>query len=157
SGAEVVEARDLVLAPGAHDGVLAFEGNDLPGVMSARAPAALCAHRVVPGEHVVLVVAPRGAPHGAAMAEALAAHADVTLLDGESIRAKGTSRLKEVSVRGAAGDVTLRADALLIEAPRAPAYELCAQAGASLAHEPRGYIPRTDGGKIRDRVWAVGE
>src|SRR5581483_4213222 len=36
-GAEIVTAKTVVLAPGAHDGVLAFEGNDLPGVMSARA------------------------------------------------------------------------------------------------------------------------
>ena len=38
-GAEIIKARTLVLATGAHDGVLAFEGNDVPGVMSARAGA----------------------------------------------------------------------------------------------------------------------
>jgi sarcosine oxidase subunit alpha len=47
------------------------------------------------------------------------------------------------------------ADALLVDAPRAPAYELCAQAGASLVHEPRGFVVR--GGKFRDGFFAVGE
>src|SRR5690606_26100427 len=32
-GAEIVEARAVVFACGAHDGMLAFEGNDLPQVM----------------------------------------------------------------------------------------------------------------------------
>ncbi len=40
AGVEVVTATTLVLATGAHDGVLAFEGNDIPGVLSARAAGA---------------------------------------------------------------------------------------------------------------------
>ncbi|MDP9150644.1 MAG: hypothetical protein M3O36_11990, partial [Myxococcota bacterium] len=44
AGVEVLNAHTLVLAPGAHDGVLAFEGNDLPGVMSARAGARLASY-----------------------------------------------------------------------------------------------------------------
>ena len=35
------------------------------------------------------------------------------------------------------GERTLPCDLLVIDAPRAPAYELCAQAGAELRHEPR--------------------
>ena len=46
---------------------------------------------------------------------------------------------------------------VFIDAPSAPAYELCAQAGADITHEARGYVPRTNRGKIRDRVWAIGE
>ncbi|HLK37855.1 MAG TPA: 2Fe-2S iron-sulfur cluster-binding protein, partial [Polyangiaceae bacterium] len=41
AGVEVVTARTRVLATGAHDGVWAFRGNDLPGVMSARAACRL--------------------------------------------------------------------------------------------------------------------
>jgi pyruvate/2-oxoglutarate dehydrogenase complex dihydrolipoamide dehydrogenase (E3) component len=51
----------------------------------------------------------------------------------------------------------LKADAVLIDAPRAPAYELCEQAGAKLRHEPRGFVPVADRGKLRDGVFAVGE
>jgi hypothetical protein len=46
---------------------------------------------------------------------------------------------------------------VLIDAPRSPAYELCQQAGASLAHEPRGFVVQTDDGRIADRIWATGE
>ena len=46
---------------------------------------------------------------------------------------------------------------MLVDAPRAPSYELAEQAGARLVHSPRGYLPRTDRGKIRDGVWIVGE
>jgi hypothetical protein len=51
----------------------------------------------------------------------------------------------------------LPADAVLVDAPRAPAYELCQQAGADLAHEPRGFVAKTERGKIRSGVWAIGE
>jgi sarcosine oxidase subunit alpha len=45
----------------------------------------------------------------------------------------------------------------LIDAPRSPAYELAEQAGASLVHEPRGFVVKTDAGRIADGVYAVGE
>lgn len=51
-GAEVLTAETLVLATGAHDGQAVFEGNDLPGVLSARAAAELVAHGVLIGERV---------------------------------------------------------------------------------------------------------
>ncbi|MDP9149903.1 MAG: hypothetical protein M3O36_08205, partial [Myxococcota bacterium] len=51
----------------------------------------------------------------------------------------------------------LPCDVLLMDAPGAPAYELCAHAGAGLAHEARGFVVRALGGKIRDGVFAVGE
>src|SRR5260221_3274410 len=53
--AVVVRARTLVLATGTHDGVVAFPGNDLPGIYSARA-AALLAHRdIAVGERVAVL------------------------------------------------------------------------------------------------------
>jgi pyruvate/2-oxoglutarate dehydrogenase complex dihydrolipoamide dehydrogenase (E3) component len=52
----------------------------------------------------------------------------------------------------------LKTDCLLVDAPRAPAYELCEQAGAALRHRAFGFLPVTDiERKIRDGVWAVGE
>jgi pyruvate/2-oxoglutarate dehydrogenase complex dihydrolipoamide dehydrogenase (E3) component len=66
--------------------------------------------------------------------------------------------VKEVTVVDAKGERRLRCDALLVDAPRAPAYELCAQVGAELRHEPRGFVARVaKGGVLRPGVLAVGE
>jgi len=151
-GAEVLSARAFVLAPGAHDGVLAFEGNDLPGVMSARAAGWLLARGIVPGEEVVVALA-GGGPFGEAYARA----SEAKIVRGVPKRARGTSRVKEVIVETDRGEEAFDCDALLVDAPRAPAYELCAQAGATLVHEPRGFVARTDGGKVRAGVYAIGE
>jgi sarcosine oxidase subunit alpha len=152
AGVEVVTARVLVLAPGAHDGTAAFEGNDLPGVMSARAAARLLGHGVRLGKKVVLArtASPAG-PFGAAFA---AARPDVVQVDGVPSRARGSARVRAVDVGGR----ELPCDLLVVEAPPAPAYELCAQAGAELTHEPRGFAVRTQAaGRIRDGVYACGE
>lgn len=150
-GAEVVRARTVVLAPGAHDGAVAFEGNDLPGVMSARAGAVLARRGVVLGKRRVVVALGEGR-----YAAALAALAEVEVVRGAPIAARGGSRVKGVVVRGEDGkERSLACDALFVDAPSSPAYELCAQAGAALRHEPRGYL--APAGKIRDGFWAVGE
>jgi sarcosine oxidase, subunit alpha len=155
AGIEVVSARTLVLAPGAHDGVLAFEGNDVPGVMSARAAGRLLEHGVTPGKRMVVVVAAGAGPFGQAYADA---RPEVTLVQGVPVRVGGSARPREVSIATAEGEVRLRCDALLVDAPRAPAYEICAQAGAELVHEHPGFrVGTAVGGKIRDGVFAVGE
>jgi hypothetical protein len=63
---------------------------------------------------------------------------------------------------GGVGERKLRADVLVIDAPRSPSYELPEQAGASLVHEPsRGFVTRAPHGRIRQEgpfgVWVVGE
>ena len=168
-GAEVIEARAFVIATGAHDGVLAFEGNDLPGVMSARAAGWLLSRGVLAGQKVVVVVSDGGGPFGEAYARGAArmrAPCEVLLVHGEPVRARGSSRVKGISVRvgrkSAPGDATAKAidytaDAVLIDAPRSPSYELCEQAGATLDHRPEGFVARTLRGKLRDGVWAIGE
>ena len=154
-GAEVLEAKALVLACGAHDGVLAFEGNDVPGVMSARAGCVLLAHGVAPGSKVVVVEPPGGGPFGAIFAAQVPS---ATLVRGEPVRVKGSNRAKGVVVRGLDGkEQSLACDAVLIDAPRSPAYELAEQAGAELFHEPRGYVVRTEGGRVKRGVFALGE
>jgi sarcosine oxidase subunit alpha len=167
AGAEVIEARALVFACGAHDGALAFEGNDVPGVMSARAAGWLLGRGVVVGKKIVIVESACGGPFGASFAKALKAlkaskasgvHAEVTVVRGEPVSVRGASRVKAVVVRDAAGkEQKLAADALLIDAPRSPAYELAEQAGATLAHEPYGFVVSTDAGRIGDGVYALGE
>lgn len=155
-GAEIASAGTLVLACGAHDGTLDFENNDLPGIMSARAAGVLFSHGVFPGRRIVVVVPEGGGPFGASYAAAVGALAKgpaVTLIDGLPIAARGTSRVKGVIVRTSEGERELPTDALVIDAPRAPSYELAAQAGASLLHEPRGFVvDSTPAG-----VYAIGE
>ena len=147
-GAEIVRAKTVVLATGAHDGVLAFEGNDVPGVMSARAGAWLVRRGVSLGEKIVVAVSEGGGPFG----EILSKHSkNVTLVASEPTAAIGSSRVKKVAF----GKKEIAATALLVDAPRAPAYELAEQAGAKLEHEPRGYVVREP--RISDRVFAVGE
>ena len=151
-GIEVVTARALVLTTGAHDGTVAFEGNDLPGVLSVRAAGRLLGHGIPLGKRVVLArTSPPGGPFAAAFASA---RPEVVPVDGVPTRARGSSRVRGVEVEGR----ELACDLLVIDAPPSPAYELCAQAGAELAHEPRGFAVRTEeGGRIRDGVFACGE
>jgi sarcosine oxidase subunit alpha len=167
-GAEVLAPRALVLATGAHDGVLAFEGNDLPGILSARAAGVLAQLGVVPGERVVIVVSAGGGPFGEALARTLGHHegrCEVAVVHGQPVRATGSSRVRSVTVLQDGRETTLRADALVVDAPRSPSYELAEQAGATLVHEPRGFVARAPGGKIRGGagslgalgVWVVGE
>ncbi|HSO40377.1 MAG TPA: 2Fe-2S iron-sulfur cluster-binding protein [Labilithrix sp.] len=158
-GAEVLEARSLVFASGAHDGALAFEGNDVPGVMSARAAGMLLGRGVLPGKRIVVVVAEGGGPFGAAFARAApGALASVSVVHGEPVAVRGASRPKAVTVRDSAGrEKEYPADLVLVDAPRSPAYELAEQAGATLAHEPRGFVVRTEGGRIGAGRYAVGE
>jgi sarcosine oxidase, subunit alpha len=160
SGAEILEARTLVLACGAHDGALAFEGNDVPGVMSARAAGWLLARGVLVGKKVVVVTSPGGGPFGASFARAQAAapQQKVTVVLGEPVRIHGSSHVKGVVVRDASGaEHEHAADAVLIDAPRSPSYELAEQAGARLRHEPRGYVVTTTEGRIDDGIFALGE
>jgi sarcosine oxidase subunit alpha len=155
---EVVAARTLVLAPGAHDGVFAFEGNDLPGVMSARAAGWLLARGVVPGKRILVVRVGAGGPFGAAYARAVAG---ASLVHGAPVAARGSARIKDATVATDPGERTIACDALLVDAPRAPAYELCAQAGARLADTSRGApgfaVTTGPGGRVRLGVFAVGE
>jgi sarcosine oxidase subunit alpha len=162
SSATVLRARTLVLAPGAHDGSLAFEGNDVPGVMSARAACRLLAHGVTPGRRPVIVRVEGGSPFGQAYVDANKA---ATLVDGIPLRVSGSARVRSVTVGTNGATRSLPCDALVIDAPAAPAYELCAQAGATLSHERRGFVVSVagvvgaagTGGQLRDRIFAAGE
>lgn len=154
----VVQARDVVLATGAHDGVLAFDGNDLPGVMSARAACLMLRYGAVPGKKVAVVVSEGGGPFGEAYASALGEKdVAVTVVHGEPESARGTSRVKGVVVKSSGRKKELACDALIVDAPRAPSFELALQLGAALAHEPRGYVVEAENGRIKEGVWGVGE
>jgi len=157
-GAEILEANAVILACGAHDGVPAFEGNDIPNVMSARAAGWLLAHGVVPAKRIAVVVSEGGGPFGEAYARAIGKAAKVQVVHGEPLAIRGTSKVKGVRVRSASGDGDVDADCVLIDAARSPAFELCEQAGAVIVHEPRGFVVRPEeGGRIGGGYWASGE
>ena len=79
------------------------------------------------------------------------------MLHGDPLAIRGSNYAKGVRVRTAKGEREVDADVVLIDAPRSPAFELCQQAGASVVHEPRGFVVRSDGGRIADGIWATGE
>lgn len=160
AGAEIVEARTLVLACGAHDAALAFEGNDVPGIMSARAGGWLLGRGVLVGRKMVAVVTSGPGLFAASLAEMASGMrgVDLRIVHGQPVAVRGTSRVKSISVRDGTGqENTYAADAVFLDAVPSPAYELAEQAGARLRHETHGYTVVTDAGRVSDGVYAVGE
>ena len=153
-GATLARARAVVLAPGAHDPVHAFGNDDLPGVLSARAALCLLAGGVVIGKRIALVGRGR-------FADALAANAlfQSERVDPDSlVRASGRSRVSSLVVREGERERKLALDAVLIDGPGAPSFELAMQAGANVRFDPeRGYAPIVDeNGVAAARVWCAG-
>ncbi len=153
--------RAIVIATGAHEGSLAVNGNDLPGVIGARAAGRLIAAGVLPGARVV--VAGEGA-WAEAVARALRARGAEVVGPLEPSRVSGV--LGGASVRRvelAAGDDDLPrridCDAVVLAAPPSAAYELAAQAGAEVALAGDGFAVVTgEGGRTRAPfVRAAGE
>lgn len=156
--AALVRARAVVLATGAHDGVVAFEGNDLPGVVSARAAALLAANGIAIGARVAL--AGDGPYTRALVAAAGEAMTFVRIPAGAPFAAHGTARVRAVTHGTDGAETREKVDALAVEAPGAPAFELAEQAGAEVAFDPArgGFVPKTDaGGRAAERVYCAGE
>lgn len=150
--AEIVKPLVLVLATGVHDGIALFGNNDLPGVYSARAAALLAHGGVAVGERVVIA------------GEGPYADAVHRLLGGERVSVddlvavEGSSRVGAVFVRRGGVETKLRADALVVDFPGAPSFELAEQAGAALELRAHGYGPRDLGnGNIAPGVFMTGE
>jgi sarcosine oxidase subunit alpha len=155
-GTSIVTAAATILATGAHDGVLAFEGNDIPGVISARAAGWLLRQGISIGDHVLVAVAPGGGQWGEPFArENQRLGHSTKLVYGVPLRAKGSSRVREVEFASNDDRTTERVDALVIDAPPSPAYELCEQAGATLVHTPAGFV--VSASAIRPGFFATGE
>jgi len=146
----------VLVASGAHDPVLAFGNNDLPGVWSARAALNLWQHGVVLGKRGVLVEQGRFSEafeqvnHGTLEIRRLGAK--------QLLRAVGRSRLQSVMFREALHERKLRADALIVDGPGAPGVELLLQAGASVVFDAsRAYRPKLEEhGRAALRVWCAG-
>jgi sarcosine oxidase, subunit alpha len=153
--AVVVRAKHKVFATGAHDGVLAFPGNDLPGVFSARALCVLHALGVEPEGKVVLAGAGFWADE---LARRLGERVHAIAADALG-GVEGTAGVKRVIVREGGEENTIKAEFLAISVPGAPAFEVAAQAGAEVRFvEERGYAVACDeDGAAGEGLWAVGE
>lgn len=155
-GTTQVTPERVVLAPGSHDPVQLFENNDLPGVLSARAALLLLRHGVLVGERVAVVGDGRFARRFLKESEGLAEH---VALDPEMLRsAHGRPGLSSVKIAAAGTQRRLRVDALLVDGPAPPAFELGVQAGGATRFDPtRGYLLEADAdGRVTPRVFAAG-
>ncbi|MFO0553397.1 MAG: 2Fe-2S iron-sulfur cluster-binding protein [Polyangiaceae bacterium] len=144
--------RALVLATGAHDGVLLVDGNDLPGVLGARAVCLLASLGIEPSRGAVVV----GAGPWAERTRALLGERVVATVEEKEVRAiVGSSQVKAVEKRDGS---RIPCGVVAVAASLAPAFELGVQAGASTVAIESGFALRADEhGRIGDRVWAAGE
>jgi len=159
-GARVIEARRVILCTGAHDGVVAFEGNDLPGIVSVRAAGRLFVHDAVPAKtKIAIVITDPSCTLGEAWAIELGARFEVNVLRGTPIAARGRSRVRGITALENGVSRKVEADLVIVDAPVSPAYELCAHVGAELSAEPQGFVARRtrEDGSIKKGFWAFGE
>jgi sarcosine oxidase subunit alpha len=170
----VIRPRALVLATGVHDGVSSFPGNDLPGIMSARAAALLAQNGIAVGHRVAIA---GDGPYSQAFLHATRGKVEAIVLPSDArIAAEGALKITAVAVRagterpgratgGARTSVKAAwrkhaVDALIVEAQGAASFELAEQAGARVAFDPRhrGYLPVIDErGRALPSVWCAGE
>jgi sarcosine oxidase subunit alpha len=157
--AVLVTARATVFATGAHDGELAFPGNDLPGVFSARALAGVVRGGVVPDGPVVTVGDGFWADDLDGALDAAGVSRASRFPAAELVDVRGTGGVRTVAIRSNGTLVTHHAAVVALALPGAPAFELAAQAGAATRFDPaRGYVVTTDAdGLAAPSVWATGE
>jgi sarcosine oxidase subunit alpha len=160
TGIVEVRAKTLVVASGYHETPPLFPGNDLPGVMGARAALVLLhRHGVMPGRRVVVTAADA---LGARAAEDLAkAGAEVVGVAGEGrwkgarvAAATGGTSVASVTMETSGGDRWTEAcDLVLAAGGETPRVELLQQAGAPLAWNGRALAAGADA----PPVYAAGE
>jgi sarcosine oxidase subunit alpha len=163
----IVRPRALILATGTHDGTIAFPGNDLPGVMSARAGALLAQHGIAIGDRVAIV---GSGVYSDAFIRRMERRVETVIVPiGATISARGRGRITSIAVseRAKASPPSRRPlqtvhaiDALLVETSGACSFELAEQAGARVTFDPgRGsYVPHVDSnGRALAWLWCAGE
>lgn len=152
----LVFPRDLVLATGHYEPVLAFPNNDLPGVVSARAAAMLAAWNITPGERLLLVGAGRFLD--ALRAGPLAPYVVAQVGADDLVAARGRSRVRAAVVRDGARTTRMAVDAIVVDGPSPPALELLVQAGGRVRFDATlGFVAELDDqGRAAPHVYAVG-
>jgi sarcosine oxidase subunit alpha len=146
-----VRAANVVLATGALERPIAFEGNDLPGVMLAGAAAAYVErYGVAPGERAVVFATN---PWGLAAADVLRdagveVARSVDAHDGGSVlEARGDGMVQEVVVRSSDGTVeVVDADLLAVSGGWNPNLGLWRSIGGGLRYEDGSACFVPDGG-----------
>lgn len=137
SGIARVRARAHVIATGGHDPTPLFEGNDLPGVLSARAAGRLLREGVLCGEQIV--IEGQGL-HARAFAAAAREHGASVRVVAAVTSVRGLSRVRSAVIN----DKNVDCDAVVFDGPPAPSFELAVQAGAAVRHREAGYAVLTD-------------
>jgi sarcosine oxidase subunit alpha len=152
TGAAVVTPRIAVTATGAHDGFLVAPGNDLPGVIGARAVAALAARGIVPKAGAVVVGA---GPWAELVATALGDRVLRRVAEADIETIHGGTEVEGVTLRG--GEA-IACGVLAVATPLAPSFELAEQRGAGTERIDAGYAVAVDEtGRAAAGLYAVGE
>lgn len=130
-----IRAGRIALATGWHERPLAFEGNDLPGVMLASAAVRyLQRYGVLVGRRAVMVTT-NDAGHAAAATLSAAGLAIETIVDTRDAYPR-IEVFGETAVHGVAvGEARYDADAVLVAGGFSPALQLYAQAGGRLRYD----------------------
>jgi hypothetical protein len=130
-GSVVVTPAVIVIATGRAESAEAFEGNDLPGVVSRDAADRLFAAGVLPGERAV--VAGDGPAVDRLVARFGEAGARATkIARADLVRARGRSAVRLVDVTSGPA---LPCDVLVVEGRASACYELAAQAGVEVCFD----------------------
>lgn len=159
NGARLVRAETTVLATGAHDGQGIFEGNDVPGVLSARAASRLLAYGVLVGERVACV-SPDGPSAFAERFVRIAREHGAEVFETSSVPSEvlGSTVVEGAAFLEGGERVIYDLDAVVLDLPSCPSHELAVQAGATVRQEKRGYVVVPDArGRLGERVVGVGE
>lgn len=155
SGILLATAKVLIVASGAHDGVFALPGNDLPGVFSVRALCQLLARGVEPTGPIARI-----GDEGGFWAKELERRAPKvplhTLSPSEVKAMKGSSSVHAIERQKGS---KLAVSVVAIDAPPAPSFELGAQAGAKTRWDGRGgYVLDADEhGRAGEMLFVAGE
>ena len=152
----LIRPRATLFATGAHDGVLAVPDNDLPGVLSARALCRLLRAGIEPDGPTAIVGDGFWADE---LAAALGAATVLRFAPGDVVDVRGTGGVRALTVREGGALATHRVAVVALALPGAPAFELCAQAGAEARFDAAlGYVVVvSESGRAGEALWAAGE
>lgn len=159
-----VRAQRVIVATGAHEGGMAFEGSDLPGVIGVRAACLLLRHGVLPGERVAIVGLGEWSDALASALRTRGAEVFGPFPEAEVLRARGRPAVRGLDVARGAGagatTETLECDCVAIAPPPSAAYELAEQAGTGVSFSGDAFVVSANGvngATAAARVFAVGE
>ncbi len=146
--------RTVIVASGAHETPPLFPGNDLPGVMGARAALILLhRHGVLAGERIL--VSGESAWRRAAADDLAKAGAEIVSAPGARVaEARGGRRVESVALSKGEETWSEEVDCVLAAGNETPRVELVQQAGGRLVAQ--GWALAPEGERAAPRVFACG-